>query len=233
MGRLRRSVLVLIIFGLPGLASTAALGQTIGDLTEVTSTLTEVVPSVTEDTSAITEDTSAITEDTSAITEDTSAIIESPSSVTSGGSTSEDGDSSSGAIAPITSTASSLTGKSSTGSTAETPKQETQKAETQSTKSTESIQTMTCGEASQDPRTFGAFLITLKEGEREGPAGPGNSTTGAKEGEGVASALPAPEESPLPSEDPAWLGFLVLASAMLAFGVLLGIGAHSLIARTR
>jgi len=229
MGRLRRSVLVLIIFGLPGLASTAALGQTIGDLTEVTSTLTEVVPSVTEDTSAITEDTSAITEDTS-------AIIESPSSVTSGGSTSEDGDSSSGAIAPITSTASSLTGKSSTGSTAETAKQETQKAETQSTKSTESIQTMTCGEASQDPRTFGAFLITLKEGEREGPAGPGNSTTGAKEGEGVASGqapLPAPEESPLPSEDPAWLGFLVLASAMLAFGVLLGIGAHSLIARTR
>jgi hypothetical protein len=221
MGWLRRSLLVFVSLAGLGFASTEALSQTVGDLTGVTSTLTEVVPNVTEDPAA---------------------IIESPPPVPSGGSTSEDGGFSSGAIAPIASTASSVAGQSSTGSSAETPKQEPQKAETQSTKSNESIATMTCGEASQDPRTLGAFLLTLKEGERDGPAAPDSSTAASKEGEGVAGAsasgqeLPLPEESPLPSpspEGPAWLGFLVLASAMLAFGVLLGIGARSLIARTR
>ena len=235
MGRLRRSVLVLILFTLPGLASTAALGQTIDDLTTVTSTTgvtatTTVTPTLTEVVSGVTEETTLV--------EGGGGTLGESGGGTSGGTTSDEGDALSGATAPITSTASSLSGESGTGSTAEIPKQETQKGET---RPPTSIQTISCGEASQDPRTLGAFLLTLKEGERgaqaqkdggiNGTAGSG--VLGATGGEGQQATPPLPTPPAVPDEPdgfPAWLGVVALAALALGFAALLALVAKSFFA---
>lgn len=216
MGRLRRSVLVLILLGLSGLASTAALGQSIGDLSTVTSN-TAVTPTLTEVVSGVTGET---------------PLVESGGG-TSGGAISDVGDSSSGATAPITSTASSLTGKSGTGSIAETPKEETRPTTSQEP----SIQTMSCGEASRDPQTLGAFLLTLKEGERGAPGSngtAGSGVLGATGGDGqqeAAPSLPMPPAVPdEPDGFPTWLGIVALAALALGFAALLALVAKSFFA---
>lgn len=208
MGGLRRSVLVIVSLGMLGFASAEALGQTIDGLTEVTTTLTEVVSGVTD----------------------------SGSSVTGGDSTSEDGDSTSGATAPITETASSLTGGESGGTTKESKKNESTKSD--GTKSDgSSIRTMSCGEASRDPHTFAAFLVTLKEGERgdpsardgEGKAGGGVAAAESGE-EQPEAAPPVPEPSPIPDAPdgfPAWVGLLALAALGLGLAALIAIVAKS------
>jgi hypothetical protein len=236
MGRLRRSVLVLILFTLPGLASTAALGQTIDDLTTVTSTTgvtatTTVTPTLTEVVSGVTEETTLV--------EGGGGTLGESGGGTSGGALPDVGGPSSGATAPVTSTASSLSGKSGTGSTAEIPKQETQKGET---RPPTSIQTISCGEASQDPRTFGAFLLTLKEGERGAQAQKDGGINGTAAGSGVLGAtggdgqqatpsLPIPPAVPDgPDGFPAWLGLVALAALALGFAALLALVAKSFFA---
>lgn len=258
MGRLRRSLLVLILLGLPGLASSEALGQTIGDLTTVTTVAgVTTVANVTTPTPTPTATTAVaptLTQSVSNATDEGTALVQSGGGISgtpsvtsgggssgggsSGGTTSKDGGSLSGATAPITSTASSLTGKSGIGSTADAPKQETGAPKSEGP----SIQTISCGEASQDPRTFGAFLLTLKEGERA--AGGGNGGNGGKGGSGVLSAggeaqqqptpsLPAP--APMPEEPgfPTWLGLVALAGFALGIGAILAIVAQSLLAERR
>jgi hypothetical protein len=219
MGGLRRGMLVLIFVGLLGFASTEALGQTIDGLTEVTTTLTDAVSGATDTVSD-----------------------------TTGESTSDDGDSSGETTEPITSATSSLTGGESGGTGGESggtggesggggTTEESKKSETTEFDGS-SIRTMSCGEASRDPRTFGAFLVTLKEGERGAPStrdGEGKSGGGvaaaAESGEEESEAAPpVPEPSPIPDAPdgfPAWIGLLALAALGLGFAALIAIVAKS------
>jgi hypothetical protein len=179
-------------------------------------------------TEALGQTTDDLTQVTSTVTEVVSGVTGTASSVTGGDSTSEDGDPSGGATAPITGAASSLPGDES-GGTAEESRNKSTKSDGSS------ICTMSCGEASRDPGTFGTFLVTLKEGAPGGPSThdrkgeAGAAVAGARAGEEQPEAVP-----PLPSPIaealdgfPTWLGLLALAALGLSFAALVAIVAKS------